>query len=454
MPPCLDLTMASALRLAALSCALGRVHGRWIENMDGAGAANWGPATQTAANTAGQNPLAWTPRPTAAPVGPHDLDLFRRDGSRQSTCGFPAQDLSSPAVTCPSPSYCQFDPQALVVGCCTAADPADCKLPTTCLDSTQATDFTGGASTLVCSDSALPQCVTFAYSVGFFTDALYGASFVGCATQGGSEIIGTTPASGWNPPGQASTSSSTSTSSTSQPVPTSVVTLTVTASSQPSSTPSTVATGSSSGGSTSKHTGAIVGGVVGGVAGLGLIIAAIFFLIRRRKKTTTDNGGPPMTGRGDSVPINAMYANAPPGSQYASTFYGEAPPGMAQTTDQPYMGYNTDGYGTSTAIFAQQRHSDDAPSFMSPEQPVQQQQQPVQQPVHAVYAVHSKQNDELEVPPANASPVSPVSHDDDYNTMVSALTVPTPPPERQSEYNQYSPPPPQQYEAYRPYPGT
>ncbi|KAI1342624.1 hypothetical protein F5Y15DRAFT_413132 [Xylariaceae sp. FL0016] len=416
--------MTSALRLTAWAHAIGLVHGRWSGSEP---AENWGPAIQTA-DAAAFDPLGWTPKPTPAPGSrPHDSDLEKRDDSKESTCGFPVDDLSSPAVTCQDQAYCMLDRYDGVVGCCTGQSPRDCTLPTTCLESTNSALWSGDPLTIYCSDPDRPHCVTYSYDANFYDD-LYGASFIGCATERGTGVIATTPAAGWDPPGGNSTSSIDSSSGQTASPATTAVTITVAPGSDSSSSASPA---SSSGNST--NVGAIVGGTVGGVAGLALIIAGVFFFLRRRKRRQSQKQTSPMAG---DLPTADMYGNVPPGSAYPSTFYGEAPPGMAQTTDQHFLGYTANGYGDSTAVFARDDRSSGAPSFFSPG--------------------IVKQQDEIVSPiePSPISPVSPVSHDDNYNTMVSALTNPTPPPPAQSHYNQYSPPPPQQYQSYQPYPGT
>jgi hypothetical protein len=203
---------------------------------------------------------------------------------------------------------------------------------------------------------------------------------------------------------------------------------------------------------------------VGGIAGLALIIGAILFFLHRRKKQASDPN--PLGLRRKMPPSDHdVYRNEVPVSPYASTFFGEAPPGMAQTTDQPIMRYPPNTYGTANAMFALSHdNSNEAPSYFTPGAPV------------------SKAQDE--VSPIEPSPVSPVSPAENYNTMVSALSNNSPPLQplqpavhhhqqrqqqtqqsqvqqlqqpqqfRHSGYAQFSPPPPEQYQSYQPYPGT
>ncbi|CAJ2507706.1 Uu.00g088920.m01.CDS01 [Anthostomella pinea] len=188
---------------------------------------------------------------------------------------------------------------------------------------------------------------------------------------------------------------------------------------------------------------AIVGGTVGGVAGLALIVVAILFLLYRRRRRNREPSAPV---EHDYPHAGMVYEQAAPGSQYASTFYGEAPPGMVQTADQNFFGHPHDGYGTSTAMFARDDHSSGSPSFFIPGA------NPVTGLRPGPGPGPSKQQDDL-VSPIEPSPVSHVSPSAQYNTMVSAITNLTPPPP-QSDYSQFSPPPPQHYQSYRPYPGT
>ncbi|KAI0023542.1 hypothetical protein F4780DRAFT_54739 [Xylariomycetidae sp. FL0641] len=428
--------MAYALRLAALSYAIGPACGRRPQRAD-RNAGIWGPAERTgdvmASNPSGTSP---TPTPTPAPAPAADLqlllpdpDLRKRDGdSRTTLCGYPADDLSSPAITCNGQSYCYFDRHEGVVGCCTEQDVNDCTLPSVCLESTATAQWSGDPATIYNStDPEQPHCATYAYDANFY-EPLYGASFLGCAAAGESGTIATTPLPGWNPPGEGTSTASSEESSATASSRTSSGGSTVTVTDGGAS--SSTATAASDDSSNSTNVGAIVGGVLGGVAGLGLITAALlFFILRRRKKKRAQEPAASL-GRGD-LSNTHMYTNEPPGSQYPSTFYGEAPPGMAQTTDQPFMAYPQDTYGSPPAVYARDDRSSRAPSFYTPGQP--------------------KRIDEA-VSPIEPSPVSPVSPADNYNTMVSALTNPTPPP--QSEYAPHSPPPPQQYQYYRPYPGT
>ncbi|KAI8625333.1 hypothetical protein F5Y19DRAFT_267920 [Xylariaceae sp. FL1651] len=430
--------MALVLRLTALSYAVGHAGARWFQA--GSDAGDWAPMTPTTEPTS-LNPEGWVPKITPAPGRPSsDFELRRRDNDTATICGFPVDDLSGPAITCNGGAYCKLDHLSKVVGCCAETlNPLFCTVPTTCLESTRSAQWSGDSLTTYCSNRDRPHCVTYSYDANFWED-LYGASFIGCAAEAASGTIAATSASDWVPDN--------STTSTEPPATSTSTgggrTITVTVSNPGGGASSTVEPSSSSVGSGSKNVGAIVGGVVGGVAGLALIVAAILFFLYRRKKRSQESGLP--LGRKLPPSENDVYPHEPiPGSQYPSTFYGEAPPGMAQTSDQPIMGYPPHGYGTTNTMFASEpNHSSEAPAYFAPR------------------VAPPKRQDEA-VSPIEPSPVSPVSPAENYNTMVSALTNPSPPLQplqpavhhhHQSEYSQYSPPPPQQYQSYHPYPGT
>ncbi|KAI1503564.1 hypothetical protein F5X99DRAFT_406877 [Biscogniauxia marginata] len=436
--------MTSVLRLTLLSFAVRCVDGTWFQM--GEGAANWGPPKQTAADTTEFNPLLRTPKPTPAPGGRlFHIDLRQADSSRSSTCGFPVDDLSRPAASCQDSAYCVLNRWELVVGCCTLSNSRNCVVPTTCLESTQSQAGSGDPGTIYCADPERPHCVTYAYDANFY-DVLNGASFIGCAERGGTGIIATTPLPGWAPPSENTTSSdntpgsstsrpSTSTTGTSSSSSTTAVSGTIPPSDSSSSSAEPDPSPSAGNDSGSTNVGAIVGGVVGGVAGLALIVAVVLFLLYRRRRLLQNQDPPEDRGLGNFA---SPYGNEPPGS-YPSTFYGEAPPGMAQTTDQVFMGYPQNSFDppAPAPVFTRDERTSGEPAFFSPGLVKR------QEPQHHV------------VSPIEPSPVSPISHqgsDANYNTMVSALTIPSPPP--QPEYSQFSPPPPEQYHSYRPYPGT
>ncbi|KAI1175466.1 hypothetical protein F4777DRAFT_598523 [Nemania sp. FL0916] len=421
--------MALALRLTALSCAVALVKARWLQ--PGASAGDWAPATPTAQHATLPSD-EWPPQTTSAPGRRRPLDGELRRRVDTSVCGYSVGNLDGPAVTCDGGGLCRLDQDLGIVGCCTEPNPRGCIVPTTCLDFTKSSRWSGDPLTTYCSNSDSPYCVTHSYDANFY-DPLYGAYFLGCAARAASGDIVASPTTGADANSTTPLSTFTSTNG--------VITTTITVNSP--SSPTSVPSGSV-GSSGSRNVGAIVGGVIGGVAGLVLIIAAIAFLLYRRKKRSRT---PESLGLGRKMPPSDldMYHNEPvPGSQYPSTFYGEAPPGMVQAPDHAALGYPPSGYGFQNTLFtAGNNHSTEAPAY------------------HAPRAVPSKQRDEV-VSPIEESPVSPVSPAENYNTMVSALSNQSPPLQPlqpavhrpQPEYAQYSPPPPEQYQSYRPYPGT
>ncbi|KAI0398263.1 hypothetical protein F5Y17DRAFT_473445 [Xylariaceae sp. FL0594] len=453
--------MALALRLTVLIYAVARADARWFYTRPDAG--DWAPVTPTA-EFATLNPERWEPATTPGPGRPTSpLELRRRDESGMSAiCGYSDDSLGSPAVSCGVGEFCRPDRQYAVVGCCSAANPRGCIVPTMCLDSTQSTRWsTADPLTTYCGDRDRPRCVTRTYDANFF-DSLYGASFVGCAAiaETGNIVASLAAASS----GGASSTGSLSTFTSTNGVLTTTVTVNVPDS---SASPTRVPPHANGGRSSSVSPGVIAGSVVGGVAGLALIIGAVLFFLYRRKKRAED---PTPLGLSRKMPPSDrdIYRNEVPGSQYASTFFGEAPPGMAQTTDQPIMRYPAEPYGTANAMFAPSHdRSAEAPIYFTPGAPLTKARE--------------------EVSPVDSSPVSPVSPAEHYNTMVSALSNDSPPLQplqpavrhhqrqqqaqppqqaqqpqqmqqmqqhRQSVYAQFSPPPPEHYQSYRPYPGT
>ncbi|KAI3334337.1 hypothetical protein F4824DRAFT_211943 [Ustulina deusta] len=441
--------MALALRLTTLSYVVAHANARWFQM--GSSAGDWAPVTPTAGAST-LRPDEWAPRTTSAPDRrPFDWELRRRDDGMSTICGYSVGNLDGPAVTCDSGKVCRLDRVLGIVGCCTGTNPRGCIVPTTCLESSRSAQWSGDPLTIYCSDSARPHCVTHSYDASFY-EPLYGAYFIGCAAKAasGDIVVSLVPVSE-----TTSTTSSQSAFTTTN----GIITTTVTVNLPGNNGSSTVVSAGSGGSSGSLNVGAIAGGVVGGVAGLALIVAAIFFFLHRRKKRS-DDSNPLALGRKMPPSDHDMYPNEPiPGSQYPSTFYGEAPPGMAQTSDQPVLSYPPNAYGVQNPIYnvgndhigndhigndhIGNGHNAEVPVYYPPR------------------AGPLKPQDEA-VSPLEESPVSPVSPADNYNTMVSAISTQLPPLQplqpavrhRQSEYAQYSPPPPEQYQSYHPYPGT
>ncbi|GAP89114.1 hypothetical protein SAMD00023353_0902300 [Rosellinia necatrix] len=428
--------MALALRLTALSYVVARAEARWFQT--GSDAGDWTPATPTA-EPATLSPDEWAPKTTSAPRGrPLDWGLRRRGEISPAVCGYPVDDSRGRPITCGSGESCRLDRISSIVGCCTETNPRGCIVPTTCLEASNSAQWSGDSLTVYCSDSARPHCVTLSYEANFY-DLLYGASFIGCAARAASgDIIAVSPMTGTD----ASPTRSLSTFTTTNAITTATV-----VTSLPGNGGSSTAVPSSGGNSSSKNVGAIAGGTVGGVAGLALIVVAMLFCLHRRKKRSQEQEPDPLAF-GQKMPPSEhdVYHNeAIPGSQYPSTFFGEAPPGMVQASEQPAVTYPPNTYGFHNNIYtAGQENNVGAPSAY-----------------HNPRVVPSKPQDDA-VSPIEDSPVSPVSPAENYNTMVSALSNQSPPLQPlqpavhrpQSEYAQYSPPPPEQYQSYHPYPGT
>ncbi|KAI2643532.1 hypothetical protein GGS21DRAFT_21498 [Xylaria nigripes] len=434
--------MALALRLTALSYVVAHANARWFHTSPGSG--DWAAVTPTSEPAALNSEQLWTSKTTAAPDRPlvEGKLRLRRDDGLSSICGYyvGTNIPRSSSITCASDEFCGLDRRLGIVGCCTGSNPRSCAVPTACLDSSKSAQWTGDPLTTYCGDPDRPHCVTHSYEANFY-DPLYGAYFVGCAAHAVSGDI------------VASTISNDEGSTESQPTSTStngIVTTTVTISILGSNLSSPAGSSGSGASTGSAHTGAIAGGIVGGVAGLALLIFAVFFFIKRRKNRPRDPGRlslPPALGRKMPPSDHDMYQNeAIPGSQYPSTFYGEAPPGMAQMSEQPVPGHSQNAYGapnTTYIIGNDNNCGAEAPAYAAPR------------------TVPPKVHDEL-VSPIEPSPVSPASSGENYNTMISALSNPSPPLQplqsavnlQQPAYAHYNPSHPAQYQSYHPYPGT
>ncbi|KAI1451662.1 hypothetical protein F4805DRAFT_83134 [Annulohypoxylon moriforme] len=435
--------MTSALRLATLSYAIALVDASllfWSGGRRDAG--NWGPARHTATVGGGgggaaaeKDPVGWIPPKPTAPPGakPFDIDLRRRQASTTTitsaaTCGYPASNVNESAITCSNGEYCFENQFASVAGCCGEANRRDCRVPTTCIESSRSATYSSDPKTLICNDTAKPHCVTYLYNANFFEN-LYGVSFLACGEDTGSSTIATSPPPGWSPTSDTSTTADSTGSD-----PTAPVTVTVFPSSSPSSSAAPAASGDSS---SKSRTGAIAGGVVGGVAGLALIIAAIFFLLRcfRRRRNDEMEGkrddSPPYPGR--DYRISSVYPGGIPEPQYHSDFYGELPPQMIQTDSTQHV----TGYPQPP------------PASYDPVSTIPRDMHPHGRPTTTFVPISPKPNDD--------DIVSPITPGDGLNPADDPATYtwisnPTPPP--QSEYSQFSPPPPSHFQSYRPYPGT
>ncbi|KAK3899963.1 hypothetical protein C8A05DRAFT_17673 [Staphylotrichum tortipilum] len=244
--------MRKALRLAAVSCALGIADSKtlkWGEN-----GTRWILARETLAYKPLLGVNIKPPSPTPPPqIGPRD-GLSARDVTSR-TCAY-ISGLPESSIWCDSTQHCVSNSMVPGFGCCN--DQYDsCWIPTTCVDSTKGvtigsidTNFT-----LFCRDSSIPYCVTYEFQ----DVTLSGYSMLGCGDIHATKEIWKTPTS-------------------------LVITTTITA------THTSIRT-CGSGDSTSSDScpsptpvGAIIGGVVGGLAAIALIILCIWALRRQNNK--------------------------------------------------------------------------------------------------------------------------------------------------------------------------
>ncbi|KAI5855511.1 hypothetical protein BZA05DRAFT_443188 [Tricharina praecox] len=209
------------------------------------------------------------PRPTTAPAfrNPHGL---RKRAASDQVCGYISSvHLPEFEVSCGVSFTCTSHSSLPVLGCCYQND--YCNFDTTCYDSTAcgtACISTAGSLTLVCSDSALPYCASYAG-----TNSLL---ILICATASTSGLQPFEVKSFTSKP-SSSTPASTPADATTLPGSGLSLESTTSAASVPT------APAGSSNNSTSTNTGAIAGGVVGGVAVIAIGLLG-FFLIRRRSK--------------------------------------------------------------------------------------------------------------------------------------------------------------------------
>ncbi|KAI8960107.1 hypothetical protein F5Y11DRAFT_281223 [Daldinia sp. FL1419] len=461
--------MKSALRLATLSYAITNVDASFLFASD-RNAGNWGPEKHVAVAAASPaspaspiDPAGWVPNPTAPPAAePPDFEIRRRQGRTTTTtiasiatCGWPADNISAPAVTCGGGAYCHESPVALVAGCCTEKTRRNCKIPTTCIESTRSpTTLTDTARTLLCDTPAQPHCVTYLYNDNFF-GGFDGVSFLACGKEAGTSTIGTTALPDWAPPSDITSTSQSSNLPSTGSDPTNVVTVTVSPSTSPLSSPAAIASSQDSG--DSNRTGAIAGGVVGGVAALSLIAAAAFFCLRRRRQGKRNEaegkeieGSPPF--QPTDYPRNSVYGRGLPEPQYQSDFYGELPPQMAHASTQHVVGYPPPTQYEPVAISRDHRerrehrgHRDSRDRRESRDHRTSQ-----IQAIPSTFVPGARKPSEDDI----VSPITPgdqLNPADDPSTY-TWISNPTPPP--QSEYSQFSPPPPAHFQSYRPYPGT
>ncbi|RYP48875.1 hypothetical protein DL769_011152 [Monosporascus sp. CRB-8-3] len=433
--------MASLVRLTALGCAIITVNARWFKSSDDAQSRN--PALETGQNT-DPDPPGWTPKPTPAP-GSNNLGLELRQDDDYSIATCATRFISTGdgitqeyPIMCRRGSFCSADEENERVGCCSERDAADCIIPIACVEFALPPPFRPDPSTMYCNDRT-PYCTTYVYGDGY--GSVYdGYRMFTCGVWMSPTIISVGHTSSFEdhttdtslipsilpitfPDPEttglalSTTSLSGSSSSSSSEAPT-AITVTV----EPSR-PSSVA--QDAGGSNSSATGAIVGGVVGGLGGIALIAAVIFFLYRRRKKAKA--AAPP-----DYItPLGPTYYPGPEDPPLHPNQYGSSSQSMAQATrhDAPGTGYPPVSYPPAAAMPVD-RHANGGPSPYYPMSP-------------------KTAEDDAAVSPVESTPS--VSPPDSPQSPHARTVSPTMPP---VQYNRFSPPPPQQFQAYRPYPGT
>ena len=165
--------MALVLRLTTLSYVVAYANARWFQM--GSNAGDWAPVTPTVGVSSTLRHDELISKTTSAPERrPLDRELRRRDEAMSTICGYSVDNLdgmsmrdgwffvalrnrltngifplrpTGPAVTCDSGEFCRLDRTLGIVGCCTEKNPRDCIVPTTCLESSDSAQWSGGPLT-------------------------------------------------------------------------------------------------------------------------------------------------------------------------------------------------------------------------------------------------------------------------------------------------------------------
>ncbi|RYO88058.1 hypothetical protein DL762_003943 [Monosporascus cannonballus] len=415
--------MASLVRVTVLGCAIATANSRWFQSSDDA--QSWNPALETGQNT-DPDPPGWTPKPTPAP-GPNNLGLELRQDDDYSIATCATRFMSTLGgitqvypVTCGRGSFCSADEENERVGCCSERDAADCIIPIACVE-VDLPPFRPDPSTMYCYGNVYDGYEMFTcgswspgiISVGHTSSFEYHTTGTSLNTAMPPPI--TLPRSETTDLAPSTTSPTSSSSGSEAPT---AITVTV----EPSR-PLSAAQGA--GGSNSSKTGAIVGGVVGGLGGIALIAAIIFFLYLRKKKAKAAASPDYIT------PLGPTYYPGPEDPPLHPNQYGSLSQSMGQVTqrDAPGTGYPPASYPPAAAMPVD-RHANRAPSPYYPMSP-------------------KTAEDDAAVSPIESTPS--VSPPDSPQSPYARTVSPTMPP---VQYNRFSPPPPQQFQAYRPYPGT
>ncbi|KAI0122963.1 hypothetical protein BJ170DRAFT_687672 [Xylariales sp. AK1849] len=402
--------MPSMLRLSVFGCAIALTNAKWFRRGDET--PSWEPAKETD-RIAELDPAVWTPKPTPAP-GANLVEMELRKRAGTSTCAYYAGYSSSAAIVCLNQASCVVQDSDRAIGCCNSANIQNCKVPTTCVESSHATSYAGLNLdfTVLCTESAYPYCVTYSYDT-------YDPLFAGYSAFGCGDVWGVYSVEYYAPAlGSASLSSSSRTSpvssrttSSTGPSSTSSSRSSTTTSSTTSSTTPSTATPISQPTSQTQTTpiGAIVGGVVGGIGGIALIVAGILLCLRHSKK---NKGTPPP--QAPPTQTTNLYSPGPDGPGSGAPLYGQTPPPMGQVPQQ-FAGYPPAGFA------AVDNRTSTAPSSYFPQSP-------------------KSQYDSVTTVPISPS-VSPPLQDHAY---------PSPPAGQQLQYPTYNTSPAQHYQPHNP----
>ncbi|KAK5657306.1 hypothetical protein OQA88_3368 [Cercophora sp. LCS_1] len=310
--------MKGALSIAAVGCAVGMANARLTKWSRDNNAREWSPPQQTLGIMPSlvNNPVF--PAPTSPPK--YTQRQLERRGSTDNTCGYVEGSTDIP-LWCDTTAFCASNSINNHIGCCDDTA-TECKVWTTCLDSTDRSLYTtDNGLTLWCGFTDYPNCITHIYAdtTGPAT-RIKGYTLLGCAVAKGSDNVFYTPFV------EATTKSSSRRSTNTFIVPDTTLQptntrATVTVTPDPTPVPAS---------SSSSNAGAIAGGVVGGVAAIALIAFGIWFLIRQKNKNKEQAGSPPPApapapapmGYG-GTPATQMSQNTPP----PQGFYGQPAPG-------------------------------------------------------------------------------------------------------------------------------
>ena len=196
--------------------------------------------------------------------------------------------------------------------------------------------------------------------------------------------------------------------------------------------------------SNSPNAGAIAGGVIGGVGGVLMIAALVLFFLRRRKTKSTDGTASRL---GQDSALSATYYPGPQDPPLHPTQYGPLSPPMGLTT--PYHNGNNDrnltnsgaAVGAGESAAPRVSRTSGAPSSY----------------LNVLHGMGGGGQERPVSPMSSNATGSPPGSPQQSHSASSApgLVSPTSPmPMPSIQYNQFNLPPPEGFQAYRPYPGT